>query len=156
MVQKIPDSTGNEKVLVIGNRLANTNSYKKGENVDFLNQSHDQLEKLIHPHLNHSNSIKSKYNPYSNNSMHVDSAVSISAVSQQSAAPTVIASASVVQPTTTPGPVAAAGASASSGPPKDDAQKIDFVSSFLFPISFIVFNIVYWMIYLNMQVESSN
>ncbi len=31
---------------------------------------------------------------------------------------------------------------------------VDFVSSFLFPIAFIIFNILYWMVYLNMQVNS--
>lgn len=140
--QKLPSPINNEKVLVIGNRLANTNSYKKGENIDHLHHSHDALEKLIHPNLNHSNSIKK--HPYSNHSLHVDSAVSISGVSQQSS-PVII---------TTPAPVASA--TLPTGPPKDDAQMLDFVSSFLFPISFIVFNIIYWMIYLNMQVESSN
>lgn len=138
---KLPSPNSNEKVLVIGNRLANTNSYKKGENLDHLNHSHEALEKLIHPGLNHTNSIKK--HPYSNNSLHVDSAVSISAVSQQSSP--IVA--------TTPQPATPA---APAGPPKDDAQMVDFVSSFLFPITFIIFNIIYWMIYLNMQVESSN
>ncbi len=32
---------------------------------------------------------------------------------------------------------------------KDDAQMVDFVSSFAFPIMFIIFNIIYWMVYLN-------
>ena len=39
---------------------------------------------------------------------------------------------------------------------KDDAQMVDIISSFLFPISFIIFNIIYWMVYLNMQVNSGN
>ena len=39
---------------------------------------------------------------------------------------------------------------------KDDAQMVDFLSSFIFPIVFLIFNIIYWVIYLNMQVESNN
>ena len=35
---------------------------------------------------------------------------------------------------------------------KDDAQMVDFASSILFPIAFILFNVVYWIFYLNMQV----
>lgn len=38
---------------------------------------------------------------------------------------------------------------------RDDAQMVDFISSFLFPIAFIIFNILYWMVYLNMQVMSN-
>jgi hypothetical protein len=121
--------------LVIGNRLANTISYKKGENVDHLNQSHENLEKLIQPHLNHSNSFKK--HPYSNHSLHVDSAVSISGVSMQST-PVVVTTSQL--PASPP---------AVSAPQKDDAQMVDFVSSFAFPIMFIIFNIIYWMVYLN-------
>lgn len=36
---------------------------------------------------------------------------------------------------------------------RDDAQMIDFAASFIFPCAFIIFNIIYWMIYLNMHVE---
>jgi hypothetical protein len=46
-----------------------------------------------------------------------------------------------------------------SSPPangKDDAQMVDFASSIIFPILFILFNIVYWSVYLNMSVLSSN
>jgi len=132
-MQKIPN-TNNEKVLVIGNRLANLNTYKKNEQ-DPLNHSHDALESLLQPNLNHSNSIKKT--PQSNNSLHVDSAVSISGVSQQSTPP------AVPSPMPPPPPLA----------PKDDAQMVDVVSSFLFPISFIIFNIIYWMVYLNMQID---
>jgi hypothetical protein len=39
---------------------------------------------------------------------------------------------------------------------KDDAQMVDFASSIIFPILFILFNIVYWSVYLNMSVLSSN
>lgn len=35
-------------------------------------------------------------------------------------------------------------------PIRDDAQLVDFISSFMFPIAFIIFNIIYWMVYLNM------
>jgi hypothetical protein len=36
---------------------------------------------------------------------------------------------------------------------RDDAQMIDFAASFIFPCAFIIFNIIYWVIYLNMHVE---
>ena len=105
----------------------------------------DQLESLLHPNnLNTSCSIKKT--PYSNNSLQVDSAASMSGVSQQSTPPTL---ASPVMSQTTP-------PTTSVGELGDDAQKVDLVSSFLFPISFIIFNIIYWMVYLNMQVESNN
>lgn len=143
LAQKIPPSVNNEKVLVIGNRLANLNAYRKPEQ-DQLNHSHDALESLLQPNLNHSNSIKKT--PQSNNSLHVDSAVSISGVSQQSTPPAVPSPPPPIPQPPPPPPV----------PPKDDAQMVDFVSSFLFPISFIIFNIIYWMVYLNMQVDSSN
>ncbi|CAF1237106.1 unnamed protein product [Rotaria sordida] len=38
-------------------------------------------------------------------------------------------------------------------PIRDTAQLVDLVSAILFPVAFIVFNIIYWMVYLNMQVE---
>ncbi|CAF4487879.1 unnamed protein product [Rotaria sp. Silwood1] len=38
-------------------------------------------------------------------------------------------------------------------PVRDTAQLVDLVSAILFPVAFIVFNIIYWMVYLNMQVE---
>lgn len=55
-----------------------------------------------------------------------------------------------------PLPTATTSASASRQEFHDDAQLVDFASSFLFPLSFIIFNIIYWVVYLNMQVESSN
>ncbi|CAF0844269.1 unnamed protein product [Brachionus calyciflorus] len=131
MTPKLPSySPTNEKVLVIGNRLAHMNSYNKSD-IDNHN-SHEALESLLQP--NRSGSIKK--NPQSNHSLHVDSVVSISGVSQQS-----------VPPASTP--------QAPPLPPRDDAQMVDFVSSFLFPISFIIFNIIYWMVYLNMQVDNN-
>ena len=121
-------SPTNEKVLMIGNRLAHMNSYNKCD-IEH-HSSHEALESFLQPNL--SSSIK-KY-PQSNHSLHVDSVVSISGVSQQSSPP----AASPQSPVSNP---------------RDDAQLVDFVSSFLFPISFIIFNIVYWMVYLNMQVN---
>ena len=35
---------------------------------------------------------------------------------------------------------------------RDYAQLVDFISGFIFPIIFIIFNIIYWMIYFNMVV----
>lgn len=174
------NSPTTEKVLVIGNRLANMN-YKKDQ--DLLHQSHEALDTLLpsignhvltghsvgHHHTggggghHHTNSMKKT--PQSTNSLHVDSAVSISGASQQSTPPpfmtgpgqqptstvlTVAAAAAPQPPPPPPAPVAPA------APLRDDAQMVDFASSFLFPISFIIFNIIYWMVYLNMQVESGN
>ena len=75
----MPNQQNNEKVLMIGNRLANLNQYQAGHN-----HSQDHLENL----LQHQNSIQSntiqRHKLHSSNSLHVDSAVSISAGSQQS------------------------------------------------------------------------
>lgn len=172
-------NSNNEKVLVIGNRLANLN-YKKEQDalLTSLHQSHEALETLLaspnnnhvpqqqHQQSNHYNHINSnsqqnsiKKNPLSQNSLHVDSAVSISGVSQQSTPPPIQPS----SPTSLPQqaqqqapPPPPAQPQLPPGPPRDDAQMIDFVSSFLFPISFVIFNIIYWMVYLNMQVLSGN
>lgn len=76
----MPNQQNNEKVLMIGNRLANLNQYQAGGH----NHSQDHLENL----LQHQNSIQSntmqRHKLHSSNSLHVDSAVSISAGSQQS------------------------------------------------------------------------
>lgn len=156
------NSPTTEKVLVIGNRLANLN-YKKEQ--DLFHQSHEALDTLlpqvtvgnhVSSHHPHSNSIKKT--PHSANSLHVDSAVSISGASQQSTPPPLISS-PTANPQAPPNPAPAAPpppSAAPAGPPRDDAQMVDFASSFLFPISFIIFNIIYWMVYLNMQVESGN
>ena len=116
-------NASNEKVLAIGNRLANLNTYsnKKSDMMEPLSNSHEALESLLQP--TQSNSFKKK--PYSAHSLHVDSAVSISGVSQQS---------NSAVPSPTP-PTS----SLPTLPPRDDAQMVDFVSSFLFPIIFIIF-----------------
>ena len=119
-------------MLVIGNRLANLNTYKKNDKENQLNNSHDALESLLKPNLNHSSSIKKSQQ--SNNSLHVDSAVSISGVSQQSTPPALVTPLTMPPPPPPPPPPPAATA-------KDDAQMIDLISSFLFPISFIIRNI---------------
>lgn len=138
-------SPNNEKVMAIGNRLANLNAYKKSD-LEAMSGSQEALETLLQPVAPASASFKRK--PYSQSSLHVDSAVSISAVSQQSNS-ALAPSPALTQP---PPPSSTLPA----GPIRDDAQMVDFVSSFLFPISFIVFNIIYWMVYLNMQVHSGN
>ncbi len=139
LIQKMPNNK--EKVLVIGNRLANLNTYRKSEQLEQMNHSHEALETLLQPNLNQVNSIKK--NQHSSHSLHVDSAVSISGLSQQSTPPVASSPIPSLPP---PAPVVL----------KDEAQMVDFVSSFLFPITFIVFNIVYWMVYLNMHIESDN
>ncbi|KAI3384500.1 hypothetical protein SNEBB_011403 [Seison nebaliae] len=37
---------------------------------------------------------------------------------------------------------------------QDSAEMIDFLSRFIFPFAFVLFNIIYWMIYLNMEVKT--
>jgi hypothetical protein len=143
MVQKMSNTNNcnnNEKVLMIGNRLANLNVYRKND-VDPLNNSQDHLESLLQHQtsvLSNTNSIR-KNKMHSSNSLHVDSAVSISGGSQQSTPHGL----PIVQPTPPPPPPAPP---APPAPIKDDAQIVDFVSSFLFPVSFIIFNIIYWMV----------
>jgi hypothetical protein len=137
----------NEKVLMIGNRLANLNVYKKSD-IDPLNHSQDQLDALLqHQTSINSNSIKNKL--HSSNSLHVDSAVSISGGSQQSTPHAVPQAPVQAAPPPPPPPAPPAPAV----PLRDDAQLVDIVSSFLFPISFIIFNIVYWITYLNMEIN---
>ncbi len=139
-------------MLAIGNRLANMNAYRKND-LDQLNTSHDALETLLQPANNNNNSNNNNANlnssikktPLSNNSLHVDSAVSMSGVSQQSIMPPAPSSPKPPPKPQTP-PVIQ----------RDDAQMVDFLSCFLFPITFIIFNIIYWMVYLNMQVLSTN
>jgi hypothetical protein len=144
-IQKLQNINSNEKVLVIGNRLANLNAYRRNEH-ESLHQSNEALESLIQSnHLPNNSNTKL---PYSNNSLHVDSAVSISAASQHSSPMVQIPPSPPPAPTPAPAPPPL--------PSRDDAQMVDFVSSFLFPISFIIFNIIYWMVYLNMQVLSEN
>lgn len=143
LVQKMgipngPNHSNNEKVLMIGNRLANLNQYQGGQN-----HSQDHLEGLLQHQTSTHSSTMQRHKLHSSNSLHVDSAVSISAGSQLS---TPQAQCLPTQPPPQNSPQFL----------KDDAQMVDFVSSFLFPIVFIIFNIVYWMVYLNMQVESDN
>jgi hypothetical protein len=172
-------AVGTEKVMAIGNRLANLNIYKKPNDLDGLTNSNEALESLLHhnhnhnhhqnnnqPHHIHSNQNSYKKKLYSTTSLHVDSAVSISGASQQSdsatQSPTLItapaAPIATVPPAPPPPPSLSAVAALPAVPPRatDDAQMVDFASSFLFPISFIIFNIIYWMVYLNMQVTSGN
>ena len=114
MIQRISNSNLHDKVLIIGNRLANER----------------------HNSMSDHNSDIIKCN---SGSGHAD------------------LRASKKKP---PLPLANPAATASNAPTyqgiRDDAQMADFISSFLFPLSFIIFNIIYWMVYLNMQVESSN
>ena len=50
----------------------------------------------------------------------------------------------------------AATAKSSNRSSSDAAQMIDIVSSFLFPVSFLFFNVIYWAYYLNIRITSSN
>jgi hypothetical protein len=171
-LNNIKESTAynNEKVLVVGNRLANLNAtYKRSDRSD----SNEALDALLNNNQQHQHQLPilnyKKQQPHSNTSLHIDSALSVSGHSQQSTptssplagsgmgglgqtSPNNNNNTALLSQPLFPPPVQTA-----TPPPAnivtDDAQMVDFVSSFLFPISFIIFNIVYWMVYLNMQVE---
>jgi hypothetical protein len=57
-------------------------------------------------------------------------------------------------------PATSQAAENASGRPKlaagDSAQMVDFVSSILFPLAFIIFNLIYWSVYLNIKIHSNN
>ena len=108
MIQRISNSNLHDKVLIIGNRLANErNNSMNDPNNEIIKCNGSQLE------------LRPKLAPPA------------------------------------PPPLPAPAVNSNQGL-RDDAQMVDFISSFLFPLSFIVFNIIYWMVYLNMQVESNN
>lgn len=116
---------------VIGNRLAQVHFYRKDE----AQGATETMETLVHKtnaNTNERNAAHGHYAPISNTN-----------TATPSAAP--IAQQVVVSQ---PAPIAKA-----AKPVRDNAQFVDLVSAVLFPVAFIVFNIIYWMVYLNMQVE---
>jgi hypothetical protein len=116
MIQRISNSNLHDKVLIIGNRLANERQ----------NSMCDQNSDIV---KSNSNGIQADLRASKKSPIQTQSLVG----------------------TAMPVPTGSSNQGI-----RDDAQMADFISSFLFPLSFIIFNIIYWMVYLNMQVESSN
>ncbi|CAF1082655.1 unnamed protein product [Adineta ricciae] len=118
---------------VIGNRLAQVHFYKK----DDAHQSNaETMETLVHKtsgadrNLGGGTTTTTSHSHYS----------TMSNTSAPSQTPQVVLS----QP---------AQLAKAAKPVRDSAQFVDLVSAVLFPVAFIVFNIIYWMVYLNMHVE---
>ncbi|CAF2061537.1 unnamed protein product [Rotaria magnacalcarata] len=124
---------------VIGNRLAQVHFYKKDDAQD----GGEMMETLVHKSSGGDRSMTR------NTSSHVQySSMSNSNVTPATAPP----------PPPPPPPAAIAVPQAAriaqpAKPVRDSAQFVDIVSAVLFPVAFIVFNIIYWMVYLNMHVE---
>ncbi|CAF1282861.1 unnamed protein product [Rotaria sordida] len=132
LIQNLQDGSSFATERVIGNRLAQVHFYKKDdthqtniETTETLARKTSVTEKNLR-----SGSITS---PLIQNS-------AISNTTAPSQTPQVILSQQA--------PV-----SKTAKPIRDTAQLVDLVSAILFPVAFIVFNIIYWMVYLNMQVE---
>ncbi|CAF4590533.1 unnamed protein product [Rotaria sp. Silwood1] len=121
---------------VIGNRLAQVHFYKKED----THGSGETMETLVHK----SSSGGGDRNTSGNASSHVQyssmSNANASSSTQLNATPQVV----LPQP---------ARITKAAKPVRDSAQFVDLVSAVLFPVAFIVFNIIYWMVYLNMHVE---
>jgi hypothetical protein len=112
------------KVLAIGNRLANIRSFSKNS---------EKNETLLANHIILNDSFKTSESPINN--------------LKKSNLPVVVLDPKSEPKTHAPPPVTPTKSH------KDDAQMVDFLSMFLFPVAFIIFNIVYWLYYLNMHVD---
>ncbi|CAF3684968.1 unnamed protein product [Rotaria sordida] len=116
---------------VIGNRLAQVHFYKKED----IQGSGETMETLVHK------SSGGDRNMSGNASSHVQ----YSSMSNANASSTQL---NPISQSVLPQPARIANAAK---PVRDSAQFVDLVSAVLFPVAFIVFNIIYWMVYLNMQ-----
>ncbi len=107
MVQKMaasncPNNTvNNEKVLMIGNRLANVNQYPNGQHLN--NTSHEHLESLLQHQVSLQSNSSQRNRLQSSNSLHVDSAVSIGSKQLQ---PVAVPAPATPAPAPAPAPVA--------------------------------------------------
>lgn len=149
----------NEKVLVIGNRLANIGGslYRRSDCNDLTNsQTEVFLPKSISSNNNGGHMKKST------NSIHIEPLFTNSMIQQPFGTPLTKSVPQTPQSPSIPAtpqiqePPKQAPPSTPPATVRDDAQLVDFISSFMFPIVFIIFNIVYWMVYLNMHVSSGN
>ncbi|CAF3556480.1 unnamed protein product [Adineta steineri] len=134
LIQKLQNGSTFAAERVIGNRLAQVQFYKKED----VNDSGETMEALVHK------SSGGDRNTSGNTSSHIQYSA-LSNMNPPSSNPA------------TPIPQVALSQSATIAkaayPVRDSAQFVDLVSAVLFPVAFIVFNIIYWMVYLNMQVE---
>ncbi|CAF1459292.1 unnamed protein product, partial [Adineta steineri] len=134
LIQKLQNGSTFAAERVIGNRLAQVQFYKKED----ANDSGETMEALVHK------SSGGDRNTSGNTSSHIQYSA-LSNMNPPSSNPA------------TPIPQVALSQSATIAkaayPVRDSAQFVDLVSAVLFPVAFIVFNIIYWMVYLNMQVE---
>ncbi|CAF1023729.1 unnamed protein product [Adineta ricciae] len=133
LIQKLQNGSSFAAERVIGNRLAQVHFYKK----DDAHQSNaETMETLVHKtsgadrNLGGGTTTTTSHSHYS----------TMSNTSAPSQTPQVVLS----QP---------AQLAKAAKPVRDSAQFVDLVSAVLFPVAFIVFNIIYWMVYLNMHVE---
>ncbi|CAF3384933.1 unnamed protein product [Rotaria sp. Silwood1] len=117
---------------VIGNRLAQVHFYKKDDTHHPNTETTETLARKA--------SAADKNLTSGNTASSLIQNSSISNTTAPSPTPQVILS--------PPAPV-----QKTAKPVRDTAQLVDLVSAILFPVAFIVFNIIYWMVYLNMQVE---
>ncbi|CAF1206981.1 unnamed protein product [Adineta ricciae] len=134
LIQKLQNGSTFAAERVIGNRLAQVQFYKKEDG----NDSAETMEALVHK------SSSADRNAGGNASSHVQ----YSAMSNSSGPISTQANPLQQVVSAQPAPIAKA-----AKPVRDSAQFVDLVSAVLFPVAFIVFNIIYWMVYLNMQVE---
>ena len=161
--QRFYDETNNEKVLMIGNRLANSTGTVATAAVSAAAAASAGILKKTDPEQQAIKSSTININSNASNSMQHSNTQMQGATEADANAATSVAMSkqrySMKRRGTTRNvnylPVDAANQPTSSKlsqPMRDDAQMVDFASCILFPTAFILFNISYWMIYLNMNV----
>ncbi|CAF3754641.1 unnamed protein product [Rotaria socialis] len=143
LIQRLQNGSSFAAERVIGNRLAQVHFYKKDDAQD----GGEMMETLVHK------SSGGDRNTSGNTSSHVQ----YSSMSNANVTSSTPAIAPPPPPPPPPPPVIAVPQPARIAQPakpiRDSAQFVDIVSAVLFPVAFIVFNIIYWMVYLNMHVE---
>ncbi|CAF0988020.1 unnamed protein product [Rotaria sp. Silwood1] len=132
LIQNLQDGSSFATERVIGNRLAQVHFYKKDDTHHPNTETTETLARKA--------SAADKNLTSGNTASSLIQNSSISNTTAPSPTPQVILS--------PPAPV-----QKTAKPVRDTAQLVDLVSAILFPVAFIVFNIIYWMVYLNMQVE---
>ncbi|CAF2086550.1 unnamed protein product [Rotaria magnacalcarata] len=133
LIQNLQDGSSFISERVIGNRLAQVHFYKKDD-------THHQTSAETTETLVHKASAAEKNLVGANTASSLVHNSSLSNTNAPAPAPQVILP--------LPAPV-----QKTAKPVRDTAQLVDLISAVLFPVAFIVFNIIYWMVYLNMHVE---
>ncbi|CAF0842831.1 unnamed protein product [Adineta ricciae] len=134
LIQKLQNGSSFAAERVIGNRLAQVHFYKKD---DAHHSNAETMETLVHKTSGAERNLGGGTTTTTTSHTHYSTMSNTSAPSQT---PQVVLS----QP---------AQLAKAAKPVRDSAQFVDLVSAVLFPVAFIVFNIIYWMVYLNMHVE---